>query len=69
MINSGRERMVKPEDDFFALAERRINAPGAALFLIDDRAANVDAARDRGWRAHMFETADGLKAALADVGL
>lgn len=69
LLISGRERMVKPEDGFFALAERRINAEGADLFLIDDRAANVEAAHARGWRAHMFETADGLKAALSEAGL
>jgi 2-haloacid dehalogenase len=69
LIISGRERMVKPDDAFFALAERRIGATGADIFFIDDRAANIDAAKERGWRGHMFETPKGLAKALAEVGL
>ncbi len=69
LIISGRERMVKPEDDFFALAERRIGHSGADIFFIDDRAANIEAAEARGWRGHMFETAEGLADALVEVGL
>lgn len=69
LIISGRERMVKPDDAFFALAEQRIGHSGADIFFIDDRAANIEAAEERGWRGHMFETPAGLAKALSKVGL
>ena len=69
LIISGRERMVKPDDAFFALAEQRFGQTGADIFFIDDRAANIEAAKARAWRGHMFETPGGLAQALGEVGL
>lgn len=66
-VVSGREGTVKPEPEIFALVERRTGAAPSDLFLIDDREANVEAARARGWRGHVFAGAAGLEAALAEV--
>ncbi len=68
-VISGREGVVKPEPGIFEILEARAGLSGADLFFADDRAANVEAARARGWRAHLFETPEGLAAALRAEGL
>lgn len=68
-VISGREGVVKPQAEIYAILERRAGLSGAELFFVDDRAENVAAARARGWRAHLFEGAEGLAAALRDEGL
>jgi 2-haloacid dehalogenase len=39
------------------------------LFFTDDNPANVEAARARGWRAHVFQDAAGLEGELVRLGL
>jgi 2-haloacid dehalogenase len=68
-VVSGREGVVKPEPQIFAILEERTGLSGAELFFADDRADNVAAARARGWRAHLFEGPEGLRAALREVGV
>jgi 2-haloacid dehalogenase len=64
IVVSGEEKLVKPDPAIFALAARRFgHAPGAMLF-IDDNRANVEAARACGWPAHRFEDARTLRAEL-----
>jgi 2-haloacid dehalogenase len=69
VVVSGREGVVKPDDRIFEITEARTGLTGADLFFIDDRTANITAAKARGWRGHVFENAAGLEAALAEVGL
>lgn len=69
LVISGREGVVKPEPAIYERLEARAGRAGAALFLLDDRPANVAAARARGWGGHVFETAAGARAALAAAGL
>lgn len=69
IVVSGIEKLAKPDPAIYALAAQRFgHAPGAMLF-IDDSLPNVIAARDCGWHAHHFTTADGLAADLRDRGL
>lgn len=68
LVLSGREGCVKPEARIYEIIEERTGARGPALFLIDDRAKNVEAARARGWRGHVFAGAEGLEADLRDAG-
>ena len=69
IVVSGREKLAKPDPAIFALAARRFaHAPDAMLF-IDDNAANVAAARDCGWHAHLFVDAGTLRADLMERGL
>jgi 2-haloacid dehalogenase len=69
VVVSGEERVAKPDPAIFALAEKRFGRAADALFYTHDNPANVAAARGRGWRAHLFEVAEGLEAELARVGL
>ena len=69
IVVSGEEKLAKPDPAIFALAARRFgHAPGAMLF-IDDNRANVEAARCCGWHAHRFEDAPGLRAELVRQGV
>ncbi|MEX2519083.1 MAG: HAD family phosphatase [Paracoccaceae bacterium] len=69
MVISGHVRAVKPDSAIYEMLERRAGASGAGLFLLDDRAVNVDAARARGWSGHVFEGVAGARVALRGVGL
>ncbi|MFO7856850.1 MAG: HAD-IA family hydrolase [Paracoccaceae bacterium] len=48
-VISGREGVVKPEPEIYALMEARTGVSGRGLFFLDDRAENVAGARARGW--------------------
>jgi putative hydrolase of the HAD superfamily len=45
---------VKPAAEFFAEAERRSGFSASEIFFIDDRIANVEGAREHGWRAAVW---------------
>lgn len=64
-VVSGEEGVVKPDAEIFRRAEERFGLVPAATLLVDDSAANVAAARARGWQAHRFVDAGGLAADLA----
>jgi putative hydrolase of the HAD superfamily len=68
-IYSARVRLIKPEPAIFALAARRFGVPPAELVFLDDVAANVQAARDAGWRALQFVDAVQCEAELQQAGL
>ena len=68
-IVSGREGVLKPEPEIYALVEARLGLSGADLFFTDDKLANVQAAAARGWRVHHFQGAEGLAEALRAEGL
>jgi FMN hydrolase / 5-amino-6-(5-phospho-D-ribitylamino)uracil phosphatase len=57
----------KPNPLAFRMAQARLGRPAGELWLIDDQALNVAAARDVGWHGHLFEGVPGLRAAL-DAG-
>ncbi|WP_126173091.1 HAD family hydrolase [Altericroceibacterium xinjiangense] len=69
IVVSGVEKCVKPNPEIYAVAERRFGYPPPDLFFIDDNAANVEAARARGWRAHHFTDAARLEQELIALGL
>ena len=69
IVVSGIEKIAKPDPAIYRLAAHRFgHAPGSMLF-IDDSQANVAAARDCGWQAHHFTSADGLASDLRERGL
>jgi len=53
-LYSSHVRLIKPEAELFELARRRFAGPGDRLVLLDDIAANVDAARADGWTGVQF---------------
>jgi 2-haloacid dehalogenase len=69
VVVSGREGRIKPEPEIYALLESRVPVAPEALFFTDDRPANVAAARARGWTAHLFRGAHGLRQALIEAAL
>ncbi|MFN4039517.1 MAG: HAD-IA family hydrolase [Erythrobacter sp.] len=69
VIVSGAEKVAKPDPAIYAIAEARTGRAGADLFFTDDNAANIAAARARGWHAHVFTDAASLEAQLVAAGL
>jgi 2-haloacid dehalogenase len=69
VVVSGEERVAKPDPKIYAIAEARIGRPPGTLFFTDDNPANVAAAAERGWQAHLFTGAAALEADLAARGL
>lgn len=69
IVVSGAEKLTKPDPAIYDLAARRFgHAPGDMLF-IDDNAANIAGARDRGWQVHRFTDAETLADDLRGRGL
>ena len=66
---SGHMGVIKPDARIYDMVESDTGLSGAELFFIDDRADNIDAAMARGWQGHVFRQPDGLRDALARVGL
>jgi putative hydrolase of the HAD superfamily len=67
-LYSSQVRLIKPEAELFALASRRFAAPPERLVLLDDIAANVEAAAALGWNAVHFRDADSAEQALRANG-
>ncbi len=66
-IYSGDARLIKPDPAIYALLESRYALqPGKTVFT-DDLAANIAAARARGWHGIQFESAAQLLQGLADL--
>ncbi|WP_281966619.1 HAD family hydrolase [Roseovarius nanhaiticus] len=66
---SGRMGLIKPDPAIYAAVEADCGLPAEALFFIDDRAENIEAAAARGWQVHLFEQPEGLARALVTKGL
>lgn len=69
IIVSGEEKVVKPDARIYEIVEERSGRRGAQLFFTDDNAANIEAAKARGWDAHLFTDAGSLEAQLVAAGL
>lgn len=69
IIVSGVEKVAKPDPAIYAIAEARIGLSAQDLFFTDDNAANIAAAKARGWQAHVFTDAATLEAQLVAAGL
>jgi len=60
--------VCKPDRVFFTTAQARMAVTAArAILFVDDRPANVDAARMCGWRAALYPGRDSLARVLAHV--
>jgi putative hydrolase of the HAD superfamily len=67
-LYSSHVQLIKPEAEIYALASRTFAAPADQLVLLDDIAANVDAARASGWKALQFTDARSCEQALRANG-
>ena len=69
VVVSGAERLAKPDPAIYRLAAERAGLPMGELVFVDDRLANVEAARGLGMHGIVFTGADALRAELAALGL
>ena len=69
IVVSGEEKLLKPDPAIYFLALDRFGLrPDQALF-VDDRLINVEGAEAVGMQAHLFTTAEDLRARLEAAGL
>ena len=66
---SGEMGVIKPDPRIYAMVEADCGITGERLLFTDDRADNIAAAADRGWRTHQFESWQGWAARLVAEGL
>ena len=66
---SGHMQVTKPSVRIYEMLEEASGLSGDALLFADDRQANIDAARARGWQAHLFEGPQGWADRLVAEGL
>jgi putative hydrolase of the HAD superfamily len=67
-VISGRVGMVRPRPEIFAMAAQRFGALPGDLVFLDDRLANVLAARAAGWNALQFTGAAEAERAFRAAG-
>ena len=67
-LYSSHVRLIKPEAELYELARRHFAAPADRLVLLDDIAANVEAARANGWKALQFTDASRCEQSLRANG-
>lgn len=60
---------AKPAPEFYAEIEARTGLAPVEIFFIDDKAANVEAAQARGWKAAVWTGQDRLADLMAKAGL
>nr|WP_298925366.1 HAD-IA family hydrolase [uncultured Erythrobacter sp.] len=68
IIVSGTELVAKPDPRIYEITEARSGRTGSQLFFTDDNPANIEAARARGWDAHLFTDAASLEDQLKKSG-
>jgi 2-haloacid dehalogenase len=69
IVVSGEEKLLKPDPAIYYRALDRFRLRPAEALFIDDRAINVEAAEAVGMKAHLFTTAEDLRARLVAEGL
>ncbi|MFT2753336.1 HAD family hydrolase [Clavibacter sp. Sh2088] len=55
VMTSARLGMAKPDADVWPVAVERLGSPAGRILFVDDKPANVDAAREAGIHAHVWE--------------
>lgn len=60
---------AKPDPAIYEAVEQGLGLPGEQLLFFDDRPVNVEAARARGWCAHVWQGADGARRHLVEAGV
>lgn len=66
IVVSGVEKLAKPDPAIYALAAARFGHAPEAMLFIDDSLPNVVSARECGWNAHHFSSAEALRAELTE---
>jgi 2-haloacid dehalogenase len=66
---SGHMKVTKPSPQIYDMVEAESGLRGGQILFADDRVDNIEAARNVGWHAHLFEGPEGWAACLVDHGL
>lgn len=66
---SGDLGCMKPDATIYQILEDDTGLPPEALLFTDDRPENIETARRRGWRTHLFEHPEGWARALISARL
>ena len=69
IVVSGVEKLAKPDPAIYALAAQRFGRDPGTMLFIDDSLPNVISARECGWHAHHFTSAELLAGDLRERGL
>jgi putative hydrolase of the HAD superfamily len=69
IVNSARLGIAKPDPRAFTAAARLVDVVPSECVFVDDRAVNVDGAREAGMRAEVYAGVDALRDLLVEVGL
>jgi 2-haloacid dehalogenase len=69
IVVSGVEKLAKPGEAIYRLAERRFGHAPRAMLFIDDSLPNVATARALGWHGHHFRDAATLRTELVERGV
>jgi len=69
LLFSYQHRYRKPSRAVYEAVWHHLGHAANELLLIDDSLANVQGAEASGWQAIQFESPDGLRTALRDVGI
>lgn len=68
-VFSYQHNAMKPDARLYEVVERAAGDAGGALFYLDDRPENVEAARARGWQAILHVAPETSRRALQAAGL
>ncbi len=60
--------LIKPEAKIYQAVEEALSRSGPELVFFDDRPPNVEAARQRGWQAHLWTTQEACEDVLTGLG-
>ncbi len=66
---SGEMGVTKPDPRIYETVEEGCGLTPESLLFADDREENIEAARIRGWRTHLFQSPQGWAGRLIDEGL
>jgi 2-haloacid dehalogenase len=69
MVISGDVRVIKPDPRIFEILLQRAGRRAQECIFIDDHLPNVEAARQLGFRAIQFRSAEQLRAELGEMGV
>jgi 2-haloacid dehalogenase len=69
IIVSGREGVIKPSPEIFAIALERMQLSPDEVLFIDDTAVNIEAAKSLGFRTHLFTSPEALATDFIRQGL
>ncbi|GLY26793.1 HAD family phosphatase [Kineosporia sp. NBRC 101731] len=61
--------LIKPDAKIYQAVEDALGRPGEQLVFFDDRPPNIDAARERGWQAHLWTGPEACREVLISLGL